>query len=159
MSGGDVDPLAPGRELEACQLGRESSSATPNGGGSLFESMPSLLGGLGVSKICPEFWTGHRKPSCRVRLIKTAILLVPQWKPQAVTHQILRPCFIADLPGFPGIFLKYNRGKLQYGSFSYPPSKKISLQMRVLLVICHNIDFAWGVEGCDTLSREYEYIM
>ena len=81
----------------------------------------------------------------------------PQAKPQAVPHQILRPCFIADLPGFPGFFLKYNRGKLQYGYFFYPPSKKISLQMRMLPVICHNIDFAWGVEGCDTLSREYEY--
>jgi hypothetical protein len=58
-----------------------------------------------------------------------------QAKPQAVPHQILRPCFIADLPHFPGFFLKYNRVELQYGSFSYPPSKKISLQMRALPVI------------------------
>ena len=70
-----------------------------------------------------------------------------QAKPQAVPHQILLPCFIADLLHFPGIFLKYNRVELQYGSFSYPPSKKISLQMRALPVICHNIDLLGALRG------------
>src|SRR5467141_819695 len=86
------------------------------------------------------------------RFFFSAVLVTFQAQPQALHHQILPPCFIADLPHFPDVFLKYNRGKLQYGSFSYPPSKNISLQMRVLPVICHNIDFAWGVEGCDTLD-------
>src|SRR3979490_2907294 len=70
-----------------------------------------------------------------------------QTKPQAVPHQILRPCFIADLPHFPGFFLKYNRVELQYGSFSYPPSKKISLQMRALPVICHILILLGALRG------------
>ena len=69
----------------------------------------------------------------------------PQRPKQSLMYPIMIKYCDPDLPGFPGFFLKYNRGKLQYGSFSYPPSKKISLQMRVLPVICHNIDFAWGV--------------
>jgi hypothetical protein len=51
----------------------------------------------------------------------------PQTKAQA--SFALRSCSFVDL-------LKYNRGKLQYGSSSYPPSQKISLQIDACAALC-----------------------